>query len=382
MWELAHKEGWALKNRCFWTVVLEKTLDSPLDCKEIKPVHPKGNQSWIFIYSLKGLMLKLKLQYFGHLMWRAASLEKTLMLGKIEGRRRSQQRMRWLAGITDSMNMSLSKFWEMVKVREAWHAAVHEVTKSWTQLNNWTLTILVGRRESLPLQPLPHPPGFLFYLFFCFSVTKSCLTLRDCMGCSTQCFPVLHHLLEFAQVHVHCISDAIQPSQPLLPSSSSGRWCKTGKPGVLQSMGSQRVGHNWATEQQQMLPREDSTQHCSGFCCNLEENLHNVQSPWFPENKRGRCPQITLSRNSLQFSSVQSLSCVRLFATPWTSARQASLSITNSQSPPKPMSIKSVMPSNHLILYHPLLLQPSIFPSIRVFSNESALCIRWPKYWI
>ena len=167
MWELAHKEGWALKNRCFWTVVLEKTLESPLDCKEIKPVHPKGNQSWIFIYSLKGLMLKLKLQYFGHLMWRAASLEKTLMLGKIEGRRRSQQRMRWLAGITDSMNMSLSKFWEMVKVREAWHAAVHEVAKSWTQLNNWTLTIPVGRRESLPLQPLPHSPGFLFYLFFC-----------------------------------------------------------------------------------------------------------------------------------------------------------------------------------------------------------------------
>ena len=82
-----------------------------------------------------------------------------------------------------------------------------------------------------------------------------------------------------------------------------------------------------------------------------------------------------------QFSSVQSLSSVRLFATPWTTARQASLSITNSQSPPKPMSIESVMPSNHLILYRPLLLQPSIFPSMRVFSNESALSIRWPKYW-
>ena len=82
-----------------------------------------------------------------------------------------------------------------------------------------------------------------------------------------------------------------------------------------------------------------------------------------------------------QFSSVQSLSHVQLFATPWTTARQASLSITNSQSPPKPMSIESVMPSNHLILCRPLLLLPSIFPSIRVFSNESALCIRWPKYW-
>ena len=82
-----------------------------------------------------------------------------------------------------------------------------------------------------------------------------------------------------------------------------------------------------------------------------------------------------------QFSSVQLLSCVRLFATPGTAVCQASLSITNSQSPPKPMSIESVMPSNHLILCHPLLLLPSIFPSIRVFSNESALCIRWPKYW-
>ena len=87
------------------------------------------------------------------------------------------------------------------------------------------------------------------------------------------------------------------------------------------------------------------------------------------------------SQVDLQFSSVQSLSCVRLFATPWITARQASLSITNSQSPPKPMSIVSVMPSNHLILCHPLLLLPSIFPSIRVFSNESALRIRWPKCW-
>ena len=89
IWELNHKEGWAPKNWCFWIVVLEKTLESPLDCKEIKPVNPEGNQSWIFSpeYSLEGLMLKLKLQYFGHLMQRTESLEKTLMLGKIEGRR-------------------------------------------------------------------------------------------------------------------------------------------------------------------------------------------------------------------------------------------------------------------------------------------------------
>ena len=118
--------------------MLEKTLKRPLESKEIKTADPKGNQSSIVIGRT---VLKLKFQYFGHLMQRADSLGKTLMLGKMEDkRRRGRQRMRWLDGITDSVNMGLSKLWETVKNREAWRAAVHGVTKSQTQLRDYTTT--------------------------------------------------------------------------------------------------------------------------------------------------------------------------------------------------------------------------------------------------
>ena len=186
----------------------------------------------------------------------------------------------------------------------------------------------------------------------CCSVCQSCLTLFDPMDCSVPGFPVCHYLLEFAQTHVHWVRDAIQPSYSVTPVS----FCPQSFPASgsflmswLSASGGQSIG---ALASASVLPT-------------------SIQG-WFPWK-----PGLT----GFQFSSAQLLSCVPLFVTPWIAAHQACLSINNSLSLLKLMSIEPVMLSNLLILCRPPLLLPSIFPSIRVFSNVSVLCIRWPKYW-
>ena len=141
LWKLDRREGRTPKNWCLRTVVLEKTFESLLDSKEIKPVNINGDKPWIFT---GGTDAKAEVPVFSSLMWTDDSLEKSLMLGKSEGRRRGHQSMRWLDGITDAVNMNLGKLWEMVRDRKAQRAAVHGVAKSRTQLGNWTTATTIS----------------------------------------------------------------------------------------------------------------------------------------------------------------------------------------------------------------------------------------------
>ena len=190
-----------LKNWCFWTVVLEKTLESPLDCKEIQPVNPKENQSWIFIR-------RTDVEAEAPVFWSPDTenwlIEKTLMLGKIEDRkRRGWQRMRWLDGITDSMGMNLSKLWAFVKDREAWHAVVHWAAKSWTQLTDWT---------ELNVPKMKLPVLGVLSVFFLFFFVKIYLAAPG-LSCSLQgLWSLLWHLgsssLTRDQTQVPCTGSA------------------------------------------------------------------------------------------------------------------------------------------------------------------------------
>ena len=178
MWVLDHKEKWEPKNWCFWTEKLDKTLESPLGSKEIKPVNPNGNQPWIFIGRT---VFKLKLQYFGYLMRRADSLAKTLMLRKTESKRiRGPQRMRKLDDITDSMDMSLSKFREIVKDREIWYTASMRSQKSQTWLSDRTTQMHFWASQVSRWHRICYSAGWKGKV----KVAQLCLTLRDPMDCN------------------------------------------------------------------------------------------------------------------------------------------------------------------------------------------------------
>ena len=213
MWELDYEEGWEPKNDAFELWCWRRLLRVPWTARRSNQSIQKEINPGI---SLEGMMLKLKLQYFGHLMRRVDSLEKTLMLGGIGGsRRRGRPRMRCLDGITDSMDTSLSELWELVMDREAWRAAIHGVAKNQTRLSDWT--------ELNWTACLKNVHKYIKSLLYAYSsVHFSRSVVSDSLqpvNRSTPGLPVHHQLPESTQTHVHRVGDAIQPSHPLSPPS-------------------------------------------------------------------------------------------------------------------------------------------------------------------